>query len=89
MSVRATGRLIGDLVTIPAFPKSPQMVVQSVDEERKIVTTVWFTAGSVFQEGTFPAGSLDRVEAKKPPKTGRAGRPKKTRKLEHARVTVT
>jgi hypothetical protein len=66
MSVRATGRLIGDVVTISAFPKSPPMVVQSVDEVRKLITTVWFTAGDVFQEGSFPAGALDRVEAGKP-----------------------
>jgi hypothetical protein len=80
MSVRATGRLIGDVVTISAFPKSPPMVVQSVDEERKIVTTVWFTADNEFQEGSFPASSLDRVEAKITQKPGRAGKPKKTRK---------
>jgi hypothetical protein len=75
MSVRATGRLIGDVVTISAFPKSPQMVVLSVDEERKIVTTVWFTAGNVFAEGSFPAGALDRVEAGKPPQSKKS--PKK------------
>jgi len=69
MSVRATGRLIGDVVTISAFPKSPLMVVQTVDEERKIVTTVWFTAGYEFQEGSFPASALDRVEAGKPLKS--------------------
>jgi len=75
MSVRATGRLIGDVVTITAFPKSPPMVVQTIDEEKKIVTTVWFTSGNVYQEGTFPAGALDRVEAGKPTKSQK--RPKK------------
>jgi hypothetical protein len=75
MSVRATGRLIGDVVTISALPKSPPMVVQSIDEERKIITTVWFNAGNEFQEGTFPASALDRVEAGKPPQAKK--RPKK------------
>jgi hypothetical protein len=55
------------------------MVVQTVDEEKKVVTTVWFTSGNVYQEvyqeGTFPAGALDRVEAKKPPKSQKS--PKK------------
>jgi len=33
MSVRATERLIGDVVIVTAFPKSPQMVVQAIDGE--------------------------------------------------------
>jgi hypothetical protein len=66
MSVRATERLIGDVVTISAFPKSPQMVVSAINEETKIITTVWFTAGNEYQQGTFPASALDRVETKKP-----------------------
>jgi hypothetical protein len=53
------------------------MVVQSVDVERKIITTVCFIAGNVFQEGTFPASALDRVEAGKPPKTARTRKTKK------------
>jgi hypothetical protein len=65
MSVRATGRLIGDVVTISAFPKSPQMVVKAINEETKIITTVWFTASNEYQQGTFPASALDRVDAKK------------------------
>jgi len=71
MSVRATGRLIGDLVTVTALPKSPQMVVLSVDEDKKTVNTVWFVSGNVFQEGSFPAAALDRAEAKKPPQKKR------------------
>jgi len=77
MSVRATERLIGDAVIVTTLPKSPQMVVKAIDEDTKIVTTVWFTAGNEFQEGTFPASSLDRVEEKIPIK---AGRPRKAKK---------
>ena len=43
MSVRATERLIGDVVTVTALPKSPQMVVKAIDEQTKIITTAWFT----------------------------------------------
>ena len=68
MSVRATERLIGDVVTVTALPKSPQMVVKAIDEQTKIITTAWFIAGNEYQEGTFPATSLDRVEAKPKPK---------------------
>jgi len=71
MSVRATERLIGDVVIVTALPKSPQMVAQSIDEKAKLVTTVWFSPGNEFQEGTFPASALDRAEAKKPQKTTR------------------
>ena len=66
MSVRATDRLIGDVVIVTTLPKSPQMVVQAIDEKTKIITTVWFTAANEYQQGTFPASALDRVEAKKP-----------------------
>jgi len=76
MSVRATGRLIGDLVTITALPKSPQMVVLSVDEDKKTINTVWFVAGNVFQEGSFPASALDRMEAKPKPKAMKSAKPK-------------
>jgi len=64
MSVRATERLIGDVVTVTAFPKSPQMVAHSIDEKSKLITTVWFTLANEYQQGIFPAASLDRVEAK-------------------------
>ena len=69
MSVRATERLIGDAVTVTALPKSPQMVVQAIDEKTKLVTTVWFSPNNEFQEGTFPAAALDRAETKKPPQS--------------------
>jgi len=71
MSVRATERLIGDAVIVTALPKSPQMVVKAINEETKIITTSWFSANNEFQEGTFPASSLDRVEQKKPPQAGK------------------
>jgi len=77
MSVRATERLIGDAVIVSSLSKSPQMVVKAINEETKIITTVWFTANNEFQEGTFPASSLDRVESKITPK---AGRPRKAKR---------
>ena len=77
MSVRATERLIGDVVIVTALPKSPQMVAQSIDEKAKLVTTVWFSPNNEFQEGTFPASALDRAEAKKP---ATASKTRKTRK---------
>jgi len=77
MSVRATERLIGDVVTVPALPKPPQMVVKAINEKTKLITTVWFTAANQFQEGTFPSSSLDRVSQTKPPKSKKAPPPKK------------
>jgi len=72
MSVRATERLIGDVVIVTAFPKSSQMVVSAINEETKIITTVWFTASNEYQQGTFPAGALDRAETKKSPQKTRS-----------------
>ena len=63
MSVRATERLIGDLVITPGLSNSPKMIVQSVDIETKLVTTVWFSQDQTLQEGVFPASALNRVEA--------------------------
>jgi hypothetical protein len=77
MSVRATERLIGDAVIVTALAKSPQMVVKAINEETKIITTTWFSAGNEFQEGTFPASALDRAEAKKPPQAGKPAKGKK------------
>jgi len=80
MSVRATERLIGDAVVVTALSKSPQMVVKAINEETKIITTTWFSDNSEFQEGTFPASALDRVETKKPVqarKTTKASKAKK------------
>jgi len=79
MSVRATERLIGDVVSVSSISKSPQMVVQSIDEKTKIITTVWFTSDNVYQQGTFPASALDRVDVK-PKKTTKKANPKKTKK---------
>jgi len=66
MSVRATERLIGDAVTVSVLPKSPQMVVSAINEETKLITAAWFSDTNEYQEGTFPASALDRVEIKKP-----------------------
>jgi len=66
MSVRATGNLIGDIVIVTALPKSPQMVVKAINEETKLITTAWFSDTNAYQEGTFPASSLDRADTKKP-----------------------
>jgi len=80
MSVRATERLIGDVVIVTALPKSPQMVAKAINEETKIITTVWFTAANEYQEGTFPAASLDRVEASKPKAKTPAKKTRRTKK---------
>jgi hypothetical protein len=77
MSVRATERLIGDAVIVTALPKSPQMVVKAINEQTKIITTSWFSANNEFQEGTFPASALDRVEIKKPSQAGKTHKTKK------------
>ena len=68
MSVRATGSLIGDLVKVTDLPNGPVMVVKTVNEKEKLVTTVWFSTQNEGQEATFPASALDRAEAKAAPK---------------------
>ena len=78
MSVRATERLIGDLVIVSALPNSPQMVVRAISEETKIVTTAWFSDHNEYQEGLFPATALDRAEPKKGPAAGKATKSRKT-----------
>ena len=78
MSVRATERLIGDLVAVTALPNSPQMVVQAIEEETKIVITSWFSDTNEYQEGYFPAKALDRVELAPPKKP--AAKPKSSKK---------
>jgi hypothetical protein len=40
MSVRATGRLIGELVKVSSLLNSPQMVVSAINEETKIITAL-------------------------------------------------
>jgi len=77
MSVRATERLIGDAVMVTALPKGPQMVVKAINEETKIITTTWFSDSNEFQEGTFPASALDRVETKKPAQSRKTTKAKK------------
>ena len=76
MSVRATERLIGDLVSVSGLPNSPHMVVKAINEETKLITAVWFGDCKCFQEGAFPAAALDRVEAK----SQQAGKTAKSRK---------
>jgi hypothetical protein len=65
MSVRATERLVGDVVIATGLPNSPLMVVQSIEEDTKMVNTTWFSDSHECQEGLFPASSLDRYEASK------------------------
>ena len=83
MSVRVTERLVGDVVIASGLPNSPLMVVQSIDEEARIVTTTWFSDNNEYQEGFFPGNALDRAELPKS-KTAAgkkaAGRGKKTGK---------
>jgi hypothetical protein len=67
MSVRATERLIGDVVIASGLPNSSRMVVQGVDIEAKTVTTVWFSDTHEGQQGIFPASSLDRFESPSAP----------------------
>ena len=73
MSVRATDSLIAELVVAAGLSNSPRMIVHSVNPEEKLVTTVWFSDSGEFQQGVFPASSLDRAEADKPA----AAKPKK------------
>jgi len=77
MSVRATERLIGDLVKVTDLPDGPLMIVKAINEETKIINTSWFTSSQLYQEGYFPATALDRAEAKASPKTGKSTKPKK------------
>jgi poly(3-hydroxybutyrate) depolymerase len=71
MSVRATDRLIGDIVGVTGLSNSAKMVVQTVDADAKMVTAIWFSDAHEVQVGTFPASSLDRVEVSAPAKTGK------------------
>jgi hypothetical protein len=77
MSVRATNSIIGEAVIVSVLPKSPQMVVKAFNEETKLITTSWFSDTNDYQEGTFPANALDRVEPKKPSQTSKPARKKK------------
>ncbi|GHV89830.1 hypothetical protein AGMMS50268_03330 [Spirochaetia bacterium] len=75
MSVRATERLVGDVVIASGLQNSPKMVVQSVEIEAKLVTTVWFSDTNEAQKAVFPASSLDRFEAPAAPARKAAGKP--------------
>jgi hypothetical protein len=72
MSVRATERLVGDVVVVTGLSNSPQMVVQSVDIEAKMVNVVWFADDHRGQQAVFPATALDRVESPEPGKKAAA-----------------
>ena len=78
MSVRATERLIGDLVIVSALPNSPQMVVKAIEKETNIITTSWFSDHNEYQQGFFPANSLDRAEPKKAPQKDKTTKGRKT-----------
>ena len=77
MSVRATERLIGELVLLSALPDSPQMVVKAINEETKLITAVWFSECNAYQEGVFPAAALDRAEPKGSPQKGKTAKRRK------------
>ncbi|MDR0600593.1 MAG: hypothetical protein LBG84_11065 [Treponema sp.] len=85
MSVRATERLIGDVVIASGLANSAKMVVQSVNEEAKLITTVWFSDDHAAQTGVFPASAIDRAESKGPAK--KAGAPKAAAPRTAARKT--
>jgi hypothetical protein len=80
MSVRATDRLIADVVVASGLGNSPRMIVQSINSEEKQVTTVWFSDSKEIQQGIFPASALDRAEV--------PAAPVKERK-ESAKITKT
>jgi hypothetical protein len=67
MSVRATERLIGEIVTATGLSNSPRMIVQAVSIEEKLITAVWFSDCHEFQQGLFPASALDKAEAVQAP----------------------
>ena len=77
MSVRATGKIVGELVVVSGLPNSPHMVVKAFDEAAKLITTVWFSDCNNYQEGVFPAAALDRAEPKNAPK-GKTTKGRKT-----------
>jgi hypothetical protein len=74
MSVRATDSLIAELVIVSGLTNSPKMVVQAVNQEQKLVTTVWFSDAHEAQQAVFPASSLDRANVTVVPSKGKVGR---------------
>jgi hypothetical protein len=73
MSVRATERLIGDVVIAAGLFNSPRMIVQSVDVDTKLVKTIWFSDTHEGQEAVFPASALDRAGEKPVQGTNKPG----------------
>jgi hypothetical protein len=65
MSVRATERLLGDIVIVTGLKNSPQMVVKAINEKTKLITTSWFSNSNEYQEASFHSNALDRAEEKK------------------------
>ena len=80
MSVRATGKLIGELVKVTELPKSPEMVVKAVDDKTNIVTTFWFLSNGEYRENQFPVVTLDRVKDKADKQTAKTAKVTKSRK---------
>jgi hypothetical protein len=74
MSVRATDSLIAEVVVASGLTNGPAMIVQAVDAEKKLITTVWFSHTQEAQVGIFPAGSLDRYEGTAAPAAKKAGK---------------
>ena len=62
MSVRATERLLGEIVYVPYLSGSPKMTVIEIDEDSKLITTSWFDKNNAYQEGVFHAKALDRAD---------------------------
>jgi hypothetical protein len=75
MSVRATERLVGDVVVASGLRDSAKMILQSVDEGAKRITTIWFSDDHSVQTGVFPASAIDRAELKEPAKKAAAKKP--------------
>jgi hypothetical protein len=79
MSVRATGRLVGELVKITGMGNSPEMVVKAVDEKTKMATAFWFLDNGEYRENTFSVDVIDRAEPKKEQKTAKTAKTVKSR----------
>jgi len=60
------------------------MVVQSIDEQAKMVATTWFSDHHECQEGDFPGSALDRVEVPKASKQKKAAVAQKPAALKAA-----
>jgi hypothetical protein len=80
MSVRATGKLIGELVIVTDLPTSPKMVVKAVDEKTKIATAFWFNNDGEYRENQFNVEVLDRAKDKDVKQTAKTAKVTKSRK---------